>query len=238
MTINYPWGSGMPTTMPDPFFLIKIFAGATMHFMSLEITFLIQSVLITIPGLLTPGPVMAVTIEKGTESPYAGALVTLGHGVVEVPLVILLFFGYGKFTGIPVLRFLLALSGGIFLIYMALKTFKSGRIETSSTGKTAGSAFMAGVIMTIANPFFIIWWATIGSALIVRSTELGPPVSVMFYILHFTSNFIWLLFLSYLSYKGFSLLGRRYKTVVSVICGGILLFFGGYFLLTAIKFFM
>lgn len=174
-------------------------------------------------------------MKKGAASPHAGAYVTLGHGVVEIPLVILLFMGFGKFTGIPGLYITLAIAGGIFLFYMAWKTFKSSSMENFSAVKVTGSAFMAGIIMTIANPFFIIWWATVGSALIVHSTEFGIGVSIMFYFLHFFSNLVWLMLISYLSYKGYSLLGNRYRVIVSVACGGILLFFGGFFLLTVFK---
>jgi hypothetical protein len=70
------------------------------------ISFLIQSVVITLPGLFTPGPVTAITVERGTVSPHAGAFVTMGHGVVELPFVIFLFAGLGRFTGYSSVRVL------------------------------------------------------------------------------------------------------------------------------------
>ena len=197
------------------------------------VSFLIQSVLITIPGLLTPGPVMAVTIEHGTRSPHAGAFITLGHGVVELPLVLLLFLGLGKFASEPCVRSILALIGGIFLVYTAWKTFRTRNMAPLSAAKVSGASFTAGIVLTLANPFFLLWWATIGGALIMRSNELGVAVSVLFYALHFISNFIWLYLISYTSYTGHSVLGNRYRHVVSVICGATLFIFGGYFMITA-----
>lgn len=197
--------------------------------------FLIQSVVITIPGLLTPGPVMAVTIERGSLSPHSGAFITLGHGIVEIPVVLLIFTGPGRYADNPRVRFSLALAGGIFLLYMAWKTFKSRKKKSASRSESRNSAFTAGIIMTLANPFFILWWATVGSALIIRSADFGITVSILFYVLHFVSNFIWLYFISFMSYKGHSIMGDVYRSAVSLICGGILLFFGGYFLLTAIR---
>ncbi|HPS57800.1 MAG TPA: LysE family transporter [Spirochaetota bacterium] len=197
--------------------------------------FIVQSLIVTIPGLLTPGPVMAITIEKGTGSPHAGAFITMGHAVVEIPLVILLFMGLGRFSTLPLVRFTLALTGGFYLLYMAWKTFSSRNTSMPRTGMATGSAFTAGILMTLANPFFMFWWATIGSALIVRSLELGIVVSVLFYSLHITTNFIWLYFISYMSNKGHAFFGARYRYIVSILSGAILLFFGGYFLLTAFK---
>lgn len=200
-----------------------------------SVLFLIQSVLITIPGLITPGPVMAVTFERGTSSPHAGAFVTLGHGAVELPLVVLLFSGIGRFTGISSLRIILALAGGGFLIYMAWRTFRGMKSGPAAGGKVFSSSFAAGMIMTLANPFLILWWGTVGSTLIMRSIELGIMVSVLFYSLHFIVNFIWLYLISYLSYAGHRVFGTRYREIVSAVSVVILVSFGIYFIVTALK---
>lgn len=206
-----------------------------MYNLSPEVSFLIQSVIITIPGLLTPGPVMAITIEKGTGSPHAGAFVTLGHAIVELPLVILLFLGLGKSAGSPHVRIVLSLIGGFYLMLMAWKTFRSRNMPVPHTANITGSASLAGFFMTLVNPFFIFWWATIGSALILRSIELGNVVSILFYSLHICTNFCWFYFISFMSYKGYTLFGTGYRFVVSIISGSILLIFGVYFLITAYK---
>ncbi|HOP61855.1 MAG TPA: LysE family transporter [Spirochaetota bacterium] len=196
-----------------------------------------QSVLITIPGLITPGPVMAVTVERGTKSPHAGAFVTLGHVTVELPFVILLFAGLGKFTKEPRLRIILSLAGSIFLFYLAWKTFRARNVKRTPSAGVYSSSFLAGAMMTLANPFLLLWWGTVGSMLIIRSIELGPAVSVLFYVCHGVSNIIWLYFLSWLSYEGNLVIGKRYRYTVAFICGGILIGFGGYFIITAFKIF-
>lgn len=199
------------------------------------ITFLFQSVLITLPGLFTPGPVTAITVERGTVSPHAGAFVTMGHGAVELPFVILLFTGLGRFTGYSSVRVVLALAGGAFLLYMAWKTFRSRNILPVKSAKAFRSSFTAGMFMTIANPFLLLWWGTVGSTLIFRAIELGAAASVLFYVFHISANFIWFYFLSFLSFKGYMIMGRGYRFTVSIICGGILSGFGVYFIITAFK---
>jgi len=206
-----------------------------MNYMNPEVSFLIQSVMLTIPGLITPGPVTAVAVERGSISPHAGAFITLGHAVIELPLVLLLFFGLARFTKEPLVRFILAFAGGAFLFYLGWKAFRTRNIQSGKTSGIFSSSFTAGMFMTLANPFLLLWWGTIGGTLILRSMELGTLVGIMFYVLHISVNFIWLYLLSFLSYKGYTLLGRGYRFAVAIVCGVILSGFGGYFIITAFK---
>ena len=202
--------------------------------MSPIVSFLIQSVLITLPGLFTPGPVTAITVERGTVSPHAGAFVTMGHGIVELPLVILLFMGLGRFTGDSTVRVILASAGGVFLLYMAWKTFRSSTHHVKSAAAFK-SSFTAGMFMTLANPFLLLWWGTVGSSLIIRGIELGITAGILFYVFHISVNYIWFYFLSFLSFKGYMIMGRGYRIAVSIVCGGILSGFGIYFIISAFK---
>jgi len=66
--------------------------------------FLLEAVLISLSGVIAPGPVTAVTVGKGTKSPHAGAIIALGHGVVEIPLVILILYGFGDILKITYIK--------------------------------------------------------------------------------------------------------------------------------------
>jgi len=39
--------------------------------------FLLEAVLISLSGVIAPGPVTVVAVSKGTKSPHAGAIITL-----------------------------------------------------------------------------------------------------------------------------------------------------------------
>ena len=52
--------------------------------------FLFQVVLISMSGVMQPGPVTAATVSIGAENKYAGLLIAVGHGIVEFPLMILI----------------------------------------------------------------------------------------------------------------------------------------------------
>ena len=64
--------------------------------------FLASVLLISLSGVLMPGPLFAVTIQKAAKSKISGALIAVGHGIVEFPLMFAIFFILSQFT-IPLL---------------------------------------------------------------------------------------------------------------------------------------
>jgi len=197
--------------------------------------FLIEAVLISLSGVLAPGPITAVTVSKGTKSPHAGAIIALGHGIVEIPLMILILYGFGEILKIPYIEAIIGLLGGLFLLKMGwglIQGIKQTKINSSNDPR---SPLMAGIILSLANPYFLIWWATIGSILIFRSFTFGLLGFVIFAILHWSCDFFWCYFLSALSFKGGQFFGKRLQQVLFLICGVFLLFFSSKFIYDAAK---
>jgi len=197
--------------------------------------FLIEAVLISLSGVMAPGPITAVTVSKGAKSPYVGALIALGHGIVEIPLMILILYGFGEILKITYIKAIIGLLGGLFLLKMGLgllQGIKQAKIDSSNG---PNSPLMAGIILTLANPYFLIWWATIGSILIFRSYAFGLLGFVIFMILHWFCDFFWYYFLSALSFKGGQFFGKRLQQVLFAICGVFLLFFSAKFIFDAVK---
>ena len=197
--------------------------------------FLLEAVLISLSGVIAPGPVTVVTVSKGTKSPHAGAMIALGHGIVEIPLMILILYGFGDILKITYIKAIIGLLGGLFLMKMGLgllKGIKQTKIDSSNDPR---SPLMAGIILSLANPYFLIWWATIGSILIFRSITFGLLGFIIFMILHWFCDFFWCYFLSALSFKGGQFFGKRLQQVLFAICGVFLLFFSTKFIYDAAK---
>ena len=197
--------------------------------------FLLEAVLISLSGVMAPGPITAVTVSKGTKSPHAGAIIALGHGIVEIPLMILILYGFGEILKIPYIKAIIGLLGGLFLLKMGidlLKGIKQAKIDSSNDPR---SPLMAGIILSLANPYFLIWWATIGSILIFRSITFGLLGFAIFMVLHWSCDFFWCYFLSALSFKGGQFFGKRLQQVLFLICGIFLLFFSSKFIYDAAK---
>ncbi|MDD4289511.1 MAG: LysE family transporter, partial [Atribacterota bacterium] len=64
------------------------------------LSFLFKTVIISLSGVMAPGPITAMTVSKGTQNPHSGPMIAIGHGIVELPLILIIFFGFGNFLEI------------------------------------------------------------------------------------------------------------------------------------------
>ncbi len=197
--------------------------------------FLLEAILISLSGVIAPGPVTAVTISKGTKSPHAGAIIALGHGMVEIPLMILILYGFGDILKITYVKAIIGSLGGLFLLKMGLDLLKGIKQAKIDSVSGPSSPLKAGIILTLANPYFLVWMATIGSILIFRSYAFGLLGFTIFMIAHWSCDFLWLYFLSALSFKGGQFFSKRLQQVLFTICGVFLLFFSAKFIYDAAK---
>ncbi len=195
--------------------------------------FLIQAILISLSGVLAPGPLTVVVVGKGAKSPHAGALIALGHGIVEFPLMILILVGLGPLLRHSVAGAIIGLLGGLVLLWMGVGLLRSLRAGQSVELYKETSPLMAGILMSAGNPYFIVWWATVGATLVFRASEFGIWQFAVFAVVHWSLDLIWYFFLASASYRGTRILGERFLLGVRLVCGLLLLFFGIRFILDA-----
>jgi threonine/homoserine/homoserine lactone efflux protein len=192
--------------------------------------FLLEAVAISLSGVMAPGPITSVVVGKGSESPHAGALVALGHAVVELPLMIAVFYGVGRLLELPHTSAIIALVGGLFLLWMGfdmLRRLRQGLIEDAHSAHTP---LVAGILLSAGNPYFLVWWATVGAALIARSVQFGLGGFLAFALAHWGCDLVWDYALSALSFKGGQVFGARFQRGVFLVCGALLVVFGGRFM--------
>jgi threonine/homoserine/homoserine lactone efflux protein len=198
-------------------------------------TFLIEAMLVSLSGVMAPGPITSVSVGYGSENPRAGAWVAVGHGLVEFPVMIGVFLGVGAVMDIPWVRTMIALVGGAFLLYMGIGMIRNIRQEEIAGSVSSRSPLAAGALLSLGNPYFLIWWATVGAGLILRSTEFGLLGFAAFAIGHWLCDLGWDTFLSGLSFRGGQFFGRKFQQVVFAISGGFLLFYSGKLLLEGVR---
>jgi threonine/homoserine/homoserine lactone efflux protein len=193
--------------------------------MNLMFLFLAEAVVISLSGVMAPGPVTATVVGKGSHSPAAGPLVALGHGIVEIPLMIAVFFGIGRLLEIPYLQAGIAVVGGAFMVVMGIEMLRSAGQSAPGPAEHERSPLAAGILLSLGNPYFLVWWATVGAALIVRSFEFGLIGFVLLAAAHWLCDLVWSTFLSVLAFKGGQFFGRAFQRAVFVVCGILLLVF-------------
>jgi threonine/homoserine/homoserine lactone efflux protein len=199
------------------------------------LTFLFEAIFISLSGVMAPGPITATILGQGNNSPHAGAFVAIGHGIIEFPLMISIFYGFGYLLTLSYIKAGIAFFGGIFLLLMGIDMFRTMNQPDITSNKYSYHPVTAGFLLSIGNPYFIIWWATIGAALIVHSFKFGMLGFIIFMFVHWLCDFVWFYFLSALSFKGGKFFGKGFQKISFAICGVFLFFFSGKFMFDAAK---
>ncbi|MDH5362371.1 MAG: LysE family translocator [Aigarchaeota archaeon] len=206
--------------------------------------FLSTVILITASGALAPGPLFFATLVRGMKSgAKVGLLFSIGHTAVEFPLVLLLALGLLQLVGqgqSSVTALIAAAGGAVLMVFGLLQvrdavTAKNIQLRNQKSLRR-GSLVLLGVTLTALNPFFIIWWLTVGSQLVVEAVVLASFSGVLLmYISHVWMDYVWLSFVAYLAHRGQNILSSRgYRFAVAAF-GVVLLYFGFVFLVSAFR---
>ena len=184
---------------------------------------------ISLSGVIAPGPMFAVTLAKSYRSPWAGTQMALGHAVVEVPLILAIYFGLARFFQLAAVQIALSLAGGGMIIWLGWGLLRSRQQIINEGRDMPANAFAAGIVMSGLNPFFLVWWATVGSLLIMRFLDYGALGLGVFIIVHWGCDLVWLSFVSVLVYRTRTLWGPRIQEWIFIALGLALGGFGVWF---------
>lgn len=198
------------------------------------IFFLLQIVVVSLSGVMAPGPVTAATLAAGTRSRHAGVFIALGHGVVEFPLMLVLMAGMNAVIESTGVKIAIGLVGGAFLLHMGVQMLRGlGKADEAVAKYTAANPIWIGIALTGGNPYFLLWWATVGLGLAGRAIELGALAFGLFAVVHWLCDLVWLETLSLASFKGTKLFGPRSQRIVLTVCAAALLLVGLMFIYDA-----
>jgi len=196
---------------------------------------ILSVIVISLSGVMTPGPMFAVTVAKSYRSPWAGVQFSLGHAVVEVPIILLIYFGFSRFFENNIVQIVLSIIGGAMIIWMGISMFRARREVVDSGKDLAYGGVTAGIIMSISNPFFLLWWATVGITLVMKFVEFGTVGLPVFIMTHWTCDLIWLSIVSLVIYRTKTLWGKKFQTAIFVVCSLLLLGFGAWFIVSGVQ---
>jgi threonine/homoserine/homoserine lactone efflux protein len=192
-------------------------------------------VVISLSGVMMPGPMFAMTVAKSYRSPWAGAQVSLGHAVIEVPLILLIYFGFGGFFQNSMVQLVLSLVGGAMIIWLGIGMFRARNSMVEQGKDLPHNAFTAGIILSGLNPFFLLWWATVGLSLVAKFLNFGTTGLIALITTHWLCDLAWLSLVSVLIYRTQRLYGKRLQEWMFIICSSLLIYVGGTFLYSGIK---
>jgi len=191
-------------------------------------------VVISFSGVMAPGPMLAVLLARSYRSPWAGTLMALGHAVFEVPLILVIFYGFGPFFESITTQIVMSIIGGAMILWMSLSLFRN-RKSTLHRGKDLPyNSFVAGIVMTGLNPLFLLWWATVGIMWTLKFTKYGIAGLAAFIVVHWLCDLVWLSFVSTLVYRSRSLWNATIQELVFIACSLLMAGFGIWFICSGI----
>jgi threonine/homoserine/homoserine lactone efflux protein len=130
----------------------------------------------------------------------------------------------------------LCLAGGLVLAWMGIGLVSSvNALRTNNLFNARYGPFATGLILTAANPYFLLWWATIGLKLSSDAWQRGPLVFMAFAVVHWLCDAAWLTALAWASFKGGSLIGQGPHRYILLIAGAIMLVFAVRFLIDGFR---
>jgi threonine/homoserine/homoserine lactone efflux protein len=190
-----------------------------------------MAVLISFSGVMMPGPVLAATIAKGYRDEKAGIKIALGHGLIEFPLMALIVLSLGFIFEDERIMLSIGLVGGALLVFMGAMMIRN-REQIAVTGKDSlpESALVAGALTTSANPYFFLWWATVGAVLIVSAEYFGAMVVLVFAVVHWSCDLAWYALTSFAVFRSRHLWTPLVHQLVFGACGVLMVLFGIYFI--------
>ncbi|HJT50150.1 MAG TPA: LysE family transporter [Nitrososphaeraceae archaeon] len=172
-------------------------------------------------------------------------------------------FGLSSFTAGPVALRMVGMIGGIAIIFFAAAQilnmtrrvgYNTDLINKSNKNKKQDIGYasnyfllldkisrrvnlgqlMVGMIFTAMNPFFVIWWLTVGIKLISDSINLFGIIEgiLVLFLFHVWMDYAWLTLTAYLISKGWSIAKMRSYGLFLIFINAILISYGFYFLVT------
>ncbi|MBT3295952.1 MAG: LysE family transporter [Verrucomicrobia bacterium] len=204
--------------------LLTIFAGAFV---------------VGLSGAMAPGPVLTVTISETLKRGFkAGPLIVLGHAILEIFLLVLIAAGIGPLLQNPVATTVILWAGGLVLLWMGSQMLIKNRrmTEDAMNAKAAGSAYgpvLAGIVLSVSNPYWIIWWLTVGMGFVTQSLQFGIIGLLCFYVGHILADLAWYSLVSFSAAAGRRLCPPLVYRSIFVLCGSALVGLGCVFIVRA-----
>jgi threonine/homoserine/homoserine lactone efflux protein len=202
-----------------------------------------SSLLVAYSGALMPGPMLtAVVVESPRHGAKAGPLVVLGHAILELVLLGALVLGLGHLLERGSFKAAIALVGGAMLVYTAtamIVTVARDKVDLDWQAEAPGRRMrivLSGVLSSLSNPYWTIWWATIGLGLLTKAYAYGVAGVAVFYVGHILGDLTW-----YSVVSGTIAAGRRFITLRGykmMLCAAaaFLLALAAWFIVSGVRF--
>jgi threonine/homoserine/homoserine lactone efflux protein len=171
-----------------------------------------------------------------------GPLLILGHGILELALIIAIVNGLGTFLKKGPVMSIVAMVGGVILFWMGWEMIKQAKRmhfslkEQSVKGVKTLHPILSGILVSLSNPYWTIWWATVGLGYMMTAMEYGLMGLIVFFVGHILADFLWFSLVSYGVSTGRKVFSEKLYQRIVEGCGLFLLLFGIWFLMIGFRY--
>jgi threonine/homoserine/homoserine lactone efflux protein len=195
-------------------------------------------------AVISPGPIMTSIV---TQSPrrgwIVGPLISTGHAFTELVVVVLIGFGLAVILNQPLVHFLIALVGGLLLLFMGVSMLVSAWRQQSNLPGFAPNAknlnsrqlVLLGVITTLGNPFWYAWWITVAAGYLVQAQALGIGAIAAFYLGHISADYAWNTGVAALIGSGKRWITDNVYRAIIALCGVFFVYLGVLFVIQSFR---
>lgn len=192
------------------------------------------SFMIALSGALMPGPLLAAVIYESTRHGFkAGPLFIFGHALLEVLMVAFIVFGFARFLNTPLMIGVITVAGSLILIYFGIMMIVSlPRLSLaldSYPGKSTNLVW-SGITTSLANPYWTIWWLTIGIGLVLAAQKQGWLAILVFFAGHILADLGWYCIVALMISKGRDYFTDRIYRGIVLLCAISLIGFAAWFI--------
>ncbi|WP_243450464.1 LysE family transporter [Desulfosporosinus sp. Sb-LF] len=205
------------------------------EFVGLWVIFM-TSLFMGFSGAIMPGPLLTITINESLHrGARVGPQIVSGHALLELALVVAIFFGLGTYITLPYVKGTIGIVGGLFLFWMAYGILKDLFHAAAALDLSGGiaekglSPWVAGITVTASNPYWFLWWATAGAGALMVAASQGVLGAVSFYMGHVLSDYIWYILVAFTIARGKELFTPMIYRIVLGVCGLFLVGLASYF---------
>ena len=198
---------------------------------------------VALSGALMPGPVLTATISEVMKRGFkAGPLIVAGHAILEIALLAAVVAGLGPWITRNTTMGVVGVGGGALLvlmgIQMAVTTGKAADSAMSSRADPASAIrgpVLTGILTSLSNPYWALWWATIGLNFAALALKNGLAGLASFYTGHILADLAWYSLIAAAVASGRKICPRGVYVALITVCGIVLVALGIYFVVGGVK---
>jgi threonine/homoserine/homoserine lactone efflux protein len=203
------------------------------------VTIFCTSFVLALSGALMPGPLLTVTVSESSRRGIStGPLMIFGHGLLELALVVALISGLAPILARDDVFILISLTGGAVLLWMGLSMLRNLpglTLDCQASPEKSRNLVVMGIVLSAINPYWLIWWASIGLGYIMHSLKFGILGVTAFFLGHILADLAWYALISFGIAKGQHLFSNRFYRQLIGGCAVFLICFSCWFFYSGVQ---